>query len=90
METARTLLEHVVARREDPAWASAQALARAVLADPASDDRARTLAKATLEGGPFSINRAVDLAELVLDAAAGLAPGGDGQKRPAASGDGGL
>jgi len=60
MEKSWKVLEHIREGREDAAWESAQALARAVL-----EARQVTLAAAILQGGPHALRRALDLAEAV-------------------------
>jgi hypothetical protein len=47
--------------RDDRAWEHAQALAKDVVDDPRN-----ALARAVLEGGPFAMRKAEELAELVL------------------------
>jgi hypothetical protein len=47
--------------RDRDAWEQAQALAKNVVDDPRS-----ALARAVLEGGPFAMRKAEELAELVL------------------------
>jgi hypothetical protein len=65
MEKSWKVVEHIRDRNEAGAWEAAQALARAIL-----EDRQVALATAILRGGPLVIRRALDLAELVIDAEA--------------------
>jgi len=59
---AQSLLQALSEGREQEAWEDAQGLARAVLDDPRN-----ALARAVLEGGPFAMRKAEELAEVVLD-----------------------
>jgi hypothetical protein len=59
------MVEHVRAGHEEAAWAAAQALAKAVLDVPAV-----MLATAVLQGGPFALRRALELAERIIEAEA--------------------
>ena len=58
---AESLLKALAEGREAEAWEHAQALAKAVLDDPAV-----VLARGALDAGPFAMRRAEELAELVL------------------------
>ena len=60
---AERLLQALADRRDEEAWEAAKALAHAVVDDPAVD-----LAKTVLEGGPFAMRKAGELAELTLAA----------------------
>jgi hypothetical protein len=63
---AQSLLLALSEGRDEAAWENAQALAKAVLDDPRN-----VLAKAVLDGGPFAMRKAEELAEALLgDAAA--------------------
>ena len=62
MEKSWKVVEHVRDGREGPAWEAAQALAKAVLETPEV-----VLAVAVLQGGPFAIRRALELAERVIE-----------------------
>jgi hypothetical protein len=59
--TARALLLALVEGHEQEVWEHARALAKDILDDPKN-----TLAKAILEGGPFAMRKAEELAERVL------------------------
>jgi len=59
---AHELLLALAEGRDEAAWEHGKALATSVL-----DDKRGVLAKAVLEGGPFAMRRAEELAELVLD-----------------------
>jgi hypothetical protein len=60
---AQSLLLALSEGRDDQAWEHAQGLAKAVVDDPRN-----ALARAVLEGGPFAMRKAEELAEAVLDA----------------------
>jgi hypothetical protein len=59
---AQSLLQALADGRDEAAWGHAQGLAKAVL-----DDQANVLARAVLDGGPFAMRKAEELAEVVLD-----------------------
>jgi hypothetical protein len=59
---AQSLLQALAESRDDEAWEHAQGLAKVVLDDPRN-----VLAKAVLEGGPFAMRKAEELAEVVLN-----------------------
>jgi hypothetical protein len=59
--TARGLLEALAEGHEEAAWERAQELAQLVLIG-----QRVTLAKLVLEGGPFAMRKAEELAEVVL------------------------
>jgi len=63
MTTAEALLRAVSEGRDEEAWEHARALAKGVL-----NDERNVLARAVLDAGSFAMRRAVELAELVLDA----------------------
>jgi len=63
--TARSLLEAVAQGPEELAWERAQDLALLILADEQV-----ALAQVVLEGGPFAMRKAEELAESVLDQSA--------------------
>jgi hypothetical protein len=65
MENSWKVVEHIRDRNEAGAWEAAQALARGIL-----EARQVALAAAILQGGPLAIRRALELAELVIDAEA--------------------
>jgi hypothetical protein len=58
MENSWKVVEHVRDGHGEAAWEAAQALARAVLETPAV-----VLAAAVLQGGPFALRRALELAD---------------------------
>jgi hypothetical protein len=60
---ARALLVALAEGRDEEAWARATALANDVL-----DDEKNVLAREVLDGGPFAMRRAGELADAVLDA----------------------
>jgi hypothetical protein len=62
MEKSWKVVEHVRDGQEEAAWEAAQALASAVLETPAV-----SLAVAVLEGGPFALRRALELAEVIVE-----------------------
>ena len=62
MEKSWKVVEHVRDGHEEAAWEAAQALAKAVLAMPAV-----VLEVAVLEGGPFALRRALELAERIIE-----------------------
>jgi hypothetical protein len=59
---AQSLLEALAEGRDEAAWEHAQGLAKAVL-----EERTNVLAGAVLEGGPFAMRKAEELAEVVLN-----------------------
>jgi len=64
MTTAvEVVLRALAEGRDEEAWEHAQGRAKAVL-----DDRANVLARAILDGGPFAMRKAEELAEVVLGA----------------------
>jgi hypothetical protein len=65
MENSWKVVEHIRDRRDEAAWEAAQALARAVL-----EIREVVLATAIIQGGPFALRRALELAERVIDSQA--------------------
>jgi hypothetical protein len=69
---AEVLLQALAEGRDDEAWEHAQGLAKAVL-----DDRANVLARAVLDGGPFAMRKAGELAEVVLDGGADASDQGE-------------
>jgi hypothetical protein len=62
MEKSWKVVEHIRDRNEAGASEAAQDLARGVLAE-----RSVALATVILQGGPFAVRRALELAELVID-----------------------
>jgi hypothetical protein len=58
---AEVLLQALAEGREQEAWANAGTLAKAVVDSPMN-----VLAKAVLDGGPFAMRKAEELAELVI------------------------
>ncbi len=61
MEKTWKIVEHVRDGHEEAAWEAAQVLARAVLETPAV-----VLAAAVLQGGPFALRRALELADALI------------------------
>src|SRR5271163_3307309 len=61
MEKSWKVVEHVRDGHEQAAWEAAQALARAVLETPVV-----ALAVAVLQGGPFALRRALELADALI------------------------
>jgi hypothetical protein len=66
------LLEALAAGRDEEAWEHARGLAEAVL-----DDRTNVLARAVLEGGPFAMRKAEELAELISETPQATTDAGD-------------
>jgi hypothetical protein len=62
MEKSWKVVEHVRDGQEEAAWQAALALAKAVLETPTV-----ALAVAVLEGGPFALRRALELAEVIVE-----------------------
>jgi hypothetical protein len=65
MEKSWKVVEHVRDGQEDAAWEASQALARAILEMPVV-----ALAAAVLQGGPFALRRALELAEVIVESQA--------------------
>jgi hypothetical protein len=62
MEKSWKVVEHVRDGHERDAWTAAQVLARAVL-----ETRIVALAASVLQGGPYALRRALELAEQVIE-----------------------
>jgi hypothetical protein len=65
MEKSWKVVEHIRDGHKGPAWEAAQALAKAVLETPEV-----VLAVAVLQGGPFALRRALELAERIVESEA--------------------
>ena len=66
MTTATALLRALADGQEKQAWVLAQTLAKTVLDDPKT-----VLSRAVLDGGPFAMRKAEELAEEILAEAGG-------------------